>query len=85
MPQSGKKKDAIWVRKVEGDKALVRLRRNFEEKTQEDEEGNEETYWQFDEADVELKNRGSLRKYIEENFDTVWLMNIEEMAKHVKG
>ena len=81
MPQSGSKQDAIWVRKIDNNEAHVKLRKNFTEKVDTDEEGNETKVWEYDETDVIIKNRPNLHKYIADNFDNVWYSNPEELAK----
>ena len=81
MPQSGIKQDAIWVRKIDNNEPHVRLRKNFTEKVETDEEGNETKVWEYDETDVIIKNRPNLHKYIADNFDSVWYSNPEELAK----
>ena len=83
MPQSGIKQQPIWVRKIEGEQALVRLRKNFEQVTTTDDEGVESTVWKYDEVDVTVRNRPNLIKHIEDNFEAVWYSNPEELAKRV--
>ena len=84
MPQSTIKKDPVWVRKIDNNNAHVTLRRNFEQTTETDEEGNEQTFWNYEETDVVIKNRKNLLKYINKNFETVWLSNPEELAKKMQ-
>ena len=81
MPQSGIKQDPIWVRKIDNNEAYVKLRKNFTEKVGTDDDGNETKVWVYDETDVIIKNRPNLHKYIQDNFDSVWYSNPEELAK----
>ena len=81
MPLSGIKQNPIWVRKIENNKAFVRLRKNFEEVTQTDDECKETKSWKYDEVEVIIPNRPNLVEYIKDNFDIVWYTNPEELAK----
>ena len=83
MPQSTIKKPSIWVRKIENDHAYLTLRRNYTEKTETDEEGNTQTFWEYEETEVVIKNRRNLIDYVRDNFNTVWLSNPEELAKRM--
>ena len=83
MPQSTIKKDPIWVRKIENNHAYVTLRKNFVEKTETDEQDNTQTFWEYEETEVVIKNRRNLIDYVRDNFDTVWLSNPEELAKRM--
>ena len=81
MPLSGIKQDPIWVRKIVNNQAYIRLRKNFNELKEVDDEGKETTTWEYDEVDVIIPNRTNLIEYVKNNFDTVWYTNPEELAK----
>ena len=83
MPQSTIKQEPIWVRKIEGNKAHVRLRKDFEQVTTTDDDGNTHTHWQYKEVDVVLANRANLVQFIQENFEAVWYSNPLELSKRV--
>lgn len=81
MPLSGIKQDPIWVRKIVNNQAYIRLRKNFNELKEVDDEGKETTIWEYDEIEVIIPNRTNLIEYIKNNFDIVWYTNPEELAK----
>jgi len=81
VPQSGIKQNPIWVRKIVNNQAYIRLRKNFNELKEVDDEGKETTTWEYDEVDVIIPNRTNLIEYVKNNFDTVWYTNPEELAK----
>ena len=85
MPQSTIKQEPIWVRKIEGNQAHVRLRKDFEEVTTTDDEGVTTTHWEYKEVDIVLANRANLVQFIQENFDTVWYSDPLELSKRVLG
>ena len=62
-----------WLRKTEGDRHYVRLRRNHEsfEKADMDEE-TPTTYWRCDEIELRLPIRENVEQYVEDNFDVLF-------------
>ena len=82
--QSSEIPEQIWIRKNDGKNIYVKLRKNIEEKTREDEEGTS-IYYEYDEVEVVLPKMNKPEEYIEQNFDDIWFQNTTEMAREVKG
>ena len=84
MPQSTIEKQPIWVRKIEGNQAFVRLRKNFAVQEM-DYDGEKQNIINYDEVEVVIPNRPNLIQHIKDNFELVWYSNPEELAKRVLG
>jgi len=72
--------DSIWLRKTESGSVYLRLRSNIEEVERETEEETE-TVYQYDEVEVVIANRPSLIDYVENNFNDLFELGKEQMAK----
>jgi len=69
----------IWIRNKELDCVNVTLRRNVEEKQIEREEGIE-TIYEYDEVTIKLIDRPNLEEYIQNNFDVLFDMGLQQEA-----
>ena len=64
--------EQYWIRKQTDKEVFVKLRKNIEEKTREDEQGIS-TYYEYDEVEVIVKKRQDIETYITTNFDALFL------------
>ena len=71
--------ESIWIRNKELDYVNVTLRRNVEEKQIEREEGIE-TIYEYDEVTIKLIDRPNLEEYIQNNFDALFDMGLQQEA-----
>jgi len=71
--------ESIWIRNKELDYVNVTLRRNVEEKQIEREEGIE-TIYEYDEVTIKLIDRPNLEEYIQNNFDVLFDMGLQQEA-----
>lgn len=69
----------IWIRNKELDSINVTLRKNVEEKQIEREEGIE-TIYEYDEVTIKLIDRPNLEEYIQNNFDVLFDMGLQQEA-----
>ena len=81
--QSSVMPDPVWVKIREQGKATVRLRKNAEEKTREDEEGTS-TCYEYDEVEITIPNRADVGQYVADNFDDLWMASFKG-AGELKG
>jgi len=73
-----------WIRKIELNNAIIRLRKNIIEKTVEN-EGVQENIFEYDEVEVIIPNRRNLETYIVENFDALFLMGENQIIVEEKS
>jgi hypothetical protein len=73
-----------WIRKIELNNAIIRLRKNIIEKTVEN-EGVQENIFEYDEVEVIIPNRRNLETYIVENFDALFLMGEKQIIVEEKS
>lgn len=71
--------ESIWIRNKELDYINVTLRKNVEEKQIEKEEGIE-TIYEYDEVTIKLIDRPNLEEYIQNNFDVLFDMGLQQEA-----
>lgn len=72
--------EPVWIRCVENGEAKVRLRQNVVLKA-DDEENLERTYYEWDEVELSIVDRGNLLGYVQENFDALFEHGLAEEAK----
>ena len=75
--QSTIRPDEIQVRKREKGQALIRLRRNIVDTTSE--EGD--ILYDYEETNVSIADRRGLVSYVEQYFDDLFAMGLEEESK----
>ncbi len=75
--QSTIRPDEIQVRKREKGQALIRLRRNITETT--GQEGD--MLYDYEETNVSIADRRGLVSYVEQYFDDLFAMGLEEESK----
>ena len=75
--QSAIRPDEIQVRKREKGQALIRLRRDIVETTS---EGGDILY-DYEETNVSIADRRGLVSYVEQYFDDLFAMGLEEESK----
>lgn len=75
--QSAIRPDEIQVRKREKGQALIRLRRDIVETTSE--EGD--ILYDYEETNVSIADRRGLVSYVEQFFDDLFAMGLEEESK----
>ena len=61
----------------------VKNKKDFEQVTTTDDEGNTNTHWEYKEVDVVLANRANLVRFIQDNFEAVWYSDPLELSKRV--
>lgn len=71
--------ESIWIRNMELDYINVTLRRNVEEK-QIEKENDIETVYEYDEVTIKLIDRPNLEEYIQNNFDALFNLGLQQEA-----
>lgn len=71
--------ERIWIRNKELDYINVTLRKNVEEK-QIEKENDVETVYEYDEVTIKLVDRPNLEEYIQNNFDALFDMGLQQEA-----
>lgn len=82
--QSKIRPNDYWIRKIELNNAIIRLRRNIEEKTIEH-EGVQESIFEYDEVEITIPNRINLETYIVEHFDELFEMGEDQIVVEEKS
>lgn len=82
--QSKIRPNDYWIRKIELNNAIIRLRRNIEEKTIEH-EGVQESIFEYDEVEITIPNRINLETYIVEHFDELFEMGEVQIVVEEKS
>lgn len=82
--QSRIRPNDYWIRKIELNNAIIRLRRNIEEKTIEH-EGVQESIFEYDEVEITIPNRINLEAYIVEHFDELFEMGENQIVVEEKS
>jgi hypothetical protein len=73
------------IRKVTDKEVFVRLRKNITEKTREDEQGTS-TFFEADEIEIVIPKRQEIEKYIENNFDALYLgADVESLSETISS
>ena len=67
------------IRKKTDKDVYVKLRRNVQEKTIENEEGIT-TYYEYDEVEVKIPNQRDIELYIVNNFEALYLSSTPELS-----
>ena len=77
--------EQCWIRKQTDKEVFVKLRKNVEEKTREDEQGIS-TYYEYDEIEVVVQKRQDVETYIQSNFDALFLSaDVENLSETISS
>lgn len=66
--------EKIWHQEIENNMVKVLLRDNIVEKQINNDWGEQETIYEYDEVKIEIVNRQNLIKYIEDHFDELFML-----------
>jgi hypothetical protein len=73
------------IRKTTDKELFVRLRKNITEQTVQDEQGTS-TFFEADEIEIVIPKRQEIEKYIENNFDALYLgADVESLSETISS